>query len=656
MRKNKSLKVVLFCIIFFVSIIPVITLGSMSLLNNRKNININYKDNGKLLLDTADSMIKSNIEDYKNIIDTLISESDFSDFDKLTEDMKLLASTDKSILNFYYAEDSTGNSIQSLDQELPEGYNSKLRPWYLTAINSSNINIENPYVDEVTGKYVITLSKAVKNNDSIIGVVGIDIELTELANQLSNLKYGLTGEVMITSLDGMVVSNTDINKIGGQEPVEYSVWNDIIANSNGNIKFEYNSTKYEGFYSTSEEVGWKIILKTTVTELRKSEKNQIIMTLVVMLIVIIISLFVSLKASNTLVKLFNIIIERLKKASEGEFKENIVIETSIKEFISLDESLNVMIDKIRLLMQEVSESATVVNEIADESLDNSNEIKRSIEQVGKTMEEISAGTMESANGLELIASDMNSLSSAMISMKDETYNINTMALNANELSERGIEIVKVVMDKSSETKISTQEVTKVVVEVSNSIEKIENINKTISSITEQTNLLALNAAIEAARAGEAGRGFAVVSDSIRKLAEETAVSAKQIDEIIYAINTKSKEAVEKVNLTTEAVNHQEEVVKESEEVFTEIVKSIGSLNQKVNNITLTIDNINNMKDNVVSQVENLSALLEQTAAGSEEITASVQEVNASTEKFVLGFNNLIDKSMDLKEQLSVFKF
>ncbi|MFP3637421.1 methyl-accepting chemotaxis protein, partial [Bacillus sp. SIMBA_033] len=61
-------------------------------------------------------------------------------------------------------------------------------------------------------------------------------------------------------------------------------------------------------------------------------------------------------------------------------------------------------------------------------------------------------------------------------------------------------------------------------------------------ISDQTNLLALYARIEAARAGESGRGFAGVAEEVRKLAEQSALSAGHISETVRLIQSETKEA------------------------------------------------------------------------------------------------------------------
>ncbi|HON56971.1 MAG TPA: methyl-accepting chemotaxis protein, partial [bacterium] len=90
-------------------------------------------------------------------------------------------------------------------------------------------------------------------------------------------------------------------------------------------------------------------------------------------------------------------------------------------------------------------------------------------------------------------------------------------------------------------------------ELSDNSNQIVKIIETISGISEQTNLLALNAAIEAARAGDTGKGFAVVSAEVRKLAERTSASAKEIAIIIEKIQEGMRATLEAMEQSNTSV-------------------------------------------------------------------------------------------------------
>lgn len=132
----------------------------------------------------------------------------------------------------------------------------------------------------------------------------------------------------------------------------------------------------------------------------------------------------------------------------------------------------------------------------------------------------------------------------------------------------------------------------------------------IDDVAEQTNLLALNAAIEAARAGEHGKGFAVVADEVRKLAERSAQSSKEIANLIHS-------SQKSINLTGDTVQQAIGIV-ENVKVGADTAKH--SLEDIVKGI-----------DDVYERFSNISAATEEISASSEQVSSASVEVARSAE-------------------------
>ncbi|MEG5263422.1 methyl-accepting chemotaxis protein [Pseudomonas sp. JDS28PS106] len=324
----------------------------------------------------------------------------------------------------------------------------------------------------------------------------------------------------------------------------------------------------------------------------EADRTIVIGALVMLISALVVGLLTLWMVNRNVIAPITVLIDYVAKLAEGKFGARVDI-TRRDELGRLAEAANTLRDFLADTFARLKRSTTDLDTAGGE-----------LKAIASLMAQ---GTHEQFERTDQVATAMTEMSATAQEVARHAAEAARAADEADHSAQSGEKVMQSTIATITRMRTEIASTADVIGRLEADSGRIGKVLEVIRGIAEQTNLLALNAAIEAARAGEAGRGFAVVADEVRTLAQRTAESTAEINQIINTVQTGATDAVQ--------------AIQGGQARSEESVEQVTQAGETLQRITLAVENIRDMNRQIATAAEEQTSVAEDISRNLTEITA-----------------------------------
>lgn len=418
---------------------------------------------------------------------------------------------------------------------------------------------------------------------------------------------------------------------------------------------------------------------------RRAERDEAIdaiqlVSLVATLAAALVSLLVAGWLAGQIARALRRAVDFAGAVAEGDLTQELPVE-SRDEIGELTETLNRMAADLRRTIggfggaaaqvasaaEEIAAASEQISYTADRQVSSTEEASSSMEQIAAqitrvarsteslavSVDQTSSSITEMSNSIEQTATSVDTLGA---SVEETSATIEEMAVSISQVGRHVDETRGIARDAEGDARAGGEAVERSIAgmrrihsemedlvdtmrRLGSTSQSVAQVSEVIEDIADQTNLLALNAAIEAARAGEHGRGFAVVAQEIRRLAERSVESTREIGSTLRGVLADLNRAVESTGGVAERTREGIDLADSAGQALEKIIGSAGRTRGLMEEVSLATEHQIRAAEQAQEAIRHIQRIAEEAriatreqASGSRQIVEAVANMNRQTQE------------------------